>query len=294
MASRQGRNYSLFWIKVIMGVLASVPLPIARFFGKLLAKIAWWAKARAARTTLQNINHCFPDWDESKKVDFARRSLEHTGQAFFETPIVWRSRLSRLQRLLKQVEGESPFRQAAEDSGVVIVPIHLGNWELVNFYLNSVTPFLSLYNPERMQNLQSYITECRSRFGSDFVEADLRGVLKLRRRLRDKGSVVIFPDQIPDTDGFVHADLFGQPAKTATLIPQILRQTGVPVFLVAAYRVKGGFDIQVTQPSETIYSSDLVESATALNQAIEEAVERDPAQYQWEYKRYRGAAEIYQ
>ena len=290
----ESKEYPLLLVKCVFAILASLPLPVARWLGRMIATIAWTSKARVARTTLQNVAHCYPEWTPEKRESFSRESLSHTGQTFFETPIVWRGRIPRLNRWLKGVQGEEEFKHAVAEKGAIAIPLHFGNWEFLSLYLVSVAPFLGLYSAERMHNLQDYITRCRSRFGAEFTEADLTGVLKIRRHLKRKGMVVIFPDQIPDTGGIVVADLFGQPANTGTAISQLLRQTQVPAFLFATKRIRGGFEIHISQPNESIYGDDLQQSAKALNQAIEDAIQIDPSQYQWEYKRYRGQAEIYQ
>ena len=38
---------------------------------------------------------------------------------------------------------------------------------------------------------------------------------------------------------------------------------------------------------ERVYSDDDVQSATGVNASVEAAIGLAPAQYQWEYKRYR-------
>lgn len=51
------------------------------------------------------------------------------------------------------------------------------------------------------------------------------------------------------------------------------------------------------KPDEGIYAADEQQSAAALNRSVETCVNHCPAQYQWEYKRFRkqpkGAKKIY-
>ena len=55
-----------------------------------------------------------------------------------------------------------------------------------------------------------------------------------------------------------------------------------------ALRVPGkGFEIHFLEADERVYSDDDVQSATGVNASVEAAISLDPAQYQWEYKRYR-------
>jgi KDO2-lipid IV(A) lauroyltransferase len=48
-----------------------------------------------------------------------------------------------------------------------------------------------------------------------------------------------------------------------------------------------GFDIFYDEPDPEIYSEDVAVSTAAMNRSIETLVRRDPAQYQWSYKRFK-------
>lgn len=292
--ARKKHKYPLLLVKVVFFSMSLLPLALARYLGIVTGKIAWRNKVRSARTTQQNISHCYPDWSETERVTLAKESLAHTGQSLFEVPIVWCGRVPRLRRWIKDVEGEQLLRDALADKGAIVIPLHFGNWEFLTVYLTTVAPFLGLYSAESMSNLQAFITYCRSRFGADFAEADVSGVLKVRRYLKNKGMVAIFPDQLPLAGASEVVDMLGKPAKTSTTIPHLVKRSGVPALLAAAIRKPGGFHIQINKPRDALYSDDLLESTLALNQSIEDVIQRDLAQYQWEYKRYREVAQIYQ
>jgi KDO2-lipid IV(A) lauroyltransferase len=59
--------------------------------------------------------------------------------------------------------------------------------------------------------------------------------------------------------------------------------------------VPGGFEVWLDVLEEAVYDPDSVVAANAINAAIELAIARAPAQYQWEYKRFRipGGPDIY-
>lgn len=54
-----------------------------------------------------------------------------------------------------------------------------------------------------------------------------------------------------------------------------------------AERVEGGFKMVVIDADPSIYSDDALTSVRGLNASVEACVRRAPAQYQWEYKRFR-------
>ena len=51
--------------------------------------------------------------------------------------------------------------------------------------------------------------------------------------------------------------------------------------------VHRGFRFNIRPVSDAIYDEDLVASATALNAAVADVIMIDPAQYMWNYKRFR-------
>ena len=80
------------------------------------------------------------------------------------------------------------------------------------------------------------------------------------------------------------------------LLGKRLMQVGQPrVILAAAWREIGPdgicYRLSFEAPADALHSPQDVEYATALNAGIESIVRRDPAQYQWSYKRFRRVAE---
>ena len=115
--------------------------------------------------------------------------------------------------------------------------------------------------------------------------AGLRQVL----RCLEAGEVVgLLPDQVPSRESGVHAPFFGVPALTMTL-PQrlLLHARARPVMGAAQRGADGTFDVTFSPIGRGICDTDPTTSAAALNAAIETIVRRDPAQYQWEYKRFK-------
>ncbi len=117
---------------------------------------------------------------------------------------------------------------------------------------------------------------------------DRSGIKGIITCLKQGGLVALLPDQVPDRDaGSVHAPFFGQPAQTMTLVHQLVRRTKPKVVLGAAFRTKQGFRLTFTPLDTQRLSESAVPAATYLNQAIEGFVAEAPAQYQWEYKRFK-------
>lgn len=99
--------------------------------------------------------------------------------------------------------------------------------------------------------------------------------------------MAILPDQVPSADSSVVVPFFGRTAITMSLVSKLLRRVDADVVIGTATRVRGGFTIRLEAVADAVRDPDPAVGARVINAAIETIVARDPAQYQWEYKRFR-------
>jgi KDO2-lipid IV(A) lauroyltransferase len=104
--------------------------------------------------------------------------------------------------------------------------------------------------------------------------------------------VGILPDQQPKGGDGVFAPFFGVEALTMTLLPRLAARTGATVLYAYCERIDApgaapAFALRIEAAPDGIASDDAAEGARALNAGVERIARRDPAQYQWTYKRYK-------
>jgi Kdo2-lipid IVA lauroyltransferase/acyltransferase len=116
------------------------------------------------------------------------------------------------------------------------------------------------------------------------------GMRQFRRLFQDGQPVALLPDQVPERRAGVYAPFFGVPALTMTLAHRLIAGSDARVVLGSAVRCPGGFRIRFNAMPADIADPDPVVSATAMNRAIEALVMTAPAQYQWEYRRFKWPA----
>ena len=85
------------------------------------------------------------------------------------------------------------------------------------------------------------------------------------------------------------APFFGLPALTMTLVSRLAERTGAEVLFAWCERIGDGpdFALRIEAAPEGIADVDPQRAAAALNAGVEHIARRDPAQYQWTYKRYK-------
>ena len=253
----------------------------AAWVGRLMSR---W-EAPMARVTRINLSRCFPGLDQRALNELAATSLEHSSCLLFENGPLARWRGERLASLVVSERGRASLAAHLREGGVLMLVPHFGNWEFLCFALGEFE-FLALYDRPRIRSLETPLRRARERFGARLRAADAGGVRAAYRQLKAGGLVCLLPDQVPEGGG-VYAPFFGCPALTATLAHRLIERTEPRVMLGSARRVEGGFSLAYEPLGDDIYAPRPQEFAQALNRAVETLVKRDPAQYQWEYKRFK-------
>ena len=279
----------------IFKCLAALPLGCVRFIGRIAGYLIWVFNSRAARVTRRNIQLCFPELSVAEQKKLALQSLQQTAQTAMEAGAIWRHSWTWVESKIVAMEGHELLRaKVAEGKGVLVLAPHHGNWEVVAPYLASVAPLTAMYQPLENPEMDKLVLSGRSKLNINMAPTNRKGVMMLFKALQGGHIVGILPDQVPDREsGSQVAPFMNIPALTMTLVYGLIQRTGCTVCSCYAERVNDGFKIIVMEADSDIYSEDQLTSVTGLNESVAACVRRAPAQYQWEYKRFRRLPENY-
>jgi len=272
---------------------AALPLPVAHAIGVMFGLSVLILAGNLRHVAKRNLALCFPELSETRRRRLLLAAFLELGKQIAESGIIWLASPARLRRLVVNPEAIAELSACqAADRGLLLAAPHLGNWELCNRYLCLHQPVHSLYRPPRQRWLEPVLIRLRENLGGVSLPADRRGLRGLLEALRRGCWVGILPDQVP-RESSVSARFFQQPALTMTLFGQVIRKTDADVALVFCERLPWGrgFRLHVIPGDPALRNQDPVEAANALNQQIEQCVQRAPAQYQWTYKRFRGVGD---
>ena len=273
-------------LRVVVWLVSLLPLRAARAVGGFAGRVMWWSGGRAATVTRENIDRCFPQLDDVQKREMACQSLRHTGALAMESGVLWHWSDRRWQAALKRLGGMQEIHEAqANGQSVLVLVPHFGNWEFFALLLGPLG-YVCLYDPPRIESLEKDMVRARERTGGTLLPIGRRGVRALAKNLDEGGISVLLPDQVPDPKSGVMARFFGHDALTMTLVQKLAKRAD-HVMVASIMRVPGGFDVLIERVPETVGHEDAVVAANALNEMVERVVDRDPAQYQWEYKRFK-------
>ncbi len=287
-APRSGRVKALM-IRAVYAVIAWLPLRVIQWLGAGLGYLLWLADTDLTRTTRINIGLCFPELSAPEQRRLARQSLLETGKTMLETGACWNWSLDKCRSLIHHIEGEQLFAErCADQRGLILLLPHLCTWEMLHPVLTAHTSFTAMFKPPQIVALDEWMQKVRNRSSAVMVPANRRGVSELMKALKAGQCVVVLPDQEPERESGGFAPFFGIEALTVSLVHGLATKTNAQLLVVNTKRLPcgRGFDV-VFRDANAINVPDLRTSLTAMNAIVETAVREIPAQYQWEYKRFK-------
>ncbi|MGJ8694261.1 MAG: lysophospholipid acyltransferase family protein [Thalassotalea sp.] len=277
--------YLVIGIFKVFGLLPLLWLQnISRLLGAVLLKL----KKRPISRINKNLDHCFPELSAKEKSTVLKQRLMHMSQTMFEMSFVWTKSKETLNAKITAEVNDDFMQAVRENESIIILGLHIGNFEVLSVYLSQLRQLSTLYRPFKDKKFDLYIHQARERTGAKFYPNNTLGIRTAYKDLVQQGMFLVAPDHVPGKgQAGIFAPLFKQPAYTTTLPQRLAIKTKAKVFMAAAYQNKGGWHIIIEPVADEFYQGDQYESACAMNSQIERFVLRDLAQSQLEYKRYR-------
>ena len=276
-------------VKGVIAVIGRLPLSWARGLGALAGRFSLLTQSRMAVATAQNIAYCLPELSAQEQKQLVHASVLETGRLALETAVIWTRSPSWVEQRITQRTGEHLIKEAqARGQGVLILAPHIGNWEVLNYYLATLGDVTNMYQKPNAIGMNEVLLDVRTRCNARLVATDRKGLMTILKVLKEGGMSGILPDQTPKDDASgVFAPFMAHHAFTMTLANKLIKKSGCKPLFAYAKRVKGGFEVVVEQAPADIHSDDEQLAVNALSAGIEHCVRSVPAQYQWEYKRFK-------
>jgi KDO2-lipid IV(A) lauroyltransferase len=265
--------------------LAALPLSWVHLLGALTGWIAYWSSPRYRRRLEGNLIQAVGPAARTLR----RRAIAEAGKQTLELPWVLLRPHAQVAAQVRQVSGWALVEEAeAAGAGILFLTPHLGCFEITAQYFAAHAPITVLYRPPNFEALVPLIEAGRQRAGMAIAPANVVGVRKLIRALRQHQAIGILPDQTPDAGEGTWSPFFGRPAWTMTLAARLSEVSQVRVIGVWAERLPGGrgFHMHMRAPAVPI-EGDTEARVHAINQCMEALIMEGPAQYLWGYHRYR-------
>ncbi|CAN5636044.1 lauroyl acyltransferase [soil metagenome] len=285
-------RFAAWLLYVLAAAIGRLPWPLLRRAGDALAWLWRTLDARESAVARRNLELAYPGLPPPQQAELQQAILRSSARQALETLRLWTRPHAENLALIRHVDGAAHLDAAiAAGRGVVIAAPHYGQWELLNQWLAARTPLAVLYRPPESAVGEAFLRQVRRDDGGRVtqVRAEGPGIRQLFKLLKAGGVVGILPDQQPKAGDGGFAPFFGVPALTMTLVGRLAGRSGASVLLAYCERIDPApaFAVHIEPAPEGIDDPDPDVALAALNAGVERIARRDPAQYQWTYKRYK-------
>ncbi len=271
--------------------LGRLPLPLAHALGAVAGWLVWWLSPSYRGHLRANLTLAMGGKPEGRVL---RAAIAAAGRQMFELPHAWLHPQARVLGRIVRVEGDELLARArAQGDSVLLLTPHLGCFELCAQYCATHGPITVLYRPPRKAVMAPIMEAGRARGNVRVAPADVSGVRKLLKALRNGEMVGMLPDQAPRQGEGVWASFFGRPAWTMTLAARLSEVRGVKVLMIWTERLPHGqgYVVRISEPRQPI-EGPLEARAQRINHEIEHLILQCPEQYLWGYNRYKRPAGV--
>ena len=269
----------------IFRLLAHFPLAVLHNLGALLGWLTYLWSPTYRRHLRENTAQAGA-WAVAARAT----AVAEAGKGLLELPFLWLRPQTEVVAQVVRVSGWEHVEAAWQAGcGILFLTPHLGCFEITAQHYASFKPLTVLYRPPKQAWLQPFIEAGRGAH-LKLAAADLGGVRKLMKALKNGEAVGILPDQVPGRGEGLWAPFFGKPAYTMTLAAR-LAENGATVLLIHAERLPygAGYHLQLATLGAPL-AATLDARVAQFNAALEGMIATNPEQYLWGYNRYKAPA----
>lgn len=283
------------WIMIVfLMLLAILPWAIQWRLAHILANLAWKYLKSRRKTTIRNLEVCFPEWSPEQVQHQAKQVFVDMMLGVFETLNAWYNPQWFQGRV--SIDGLEHIRDAQKNGhGILLLGTHstlldAGGYVCAQFFEPDV-----VYRPQNNPMLDMFIYRCRATiYKAQIDHDDMRGLI---RHLKNGDAIWYSPDQDFGLKQGVMAPFFGVPAATVTAHRRLLKiskAVAIPLYFYRHGDIRSPqYCVLIEPPVNNLPSEDEIDDATRVNKIIENQLRIAPTQYMWFHRRFKTRPEGY-
>ncbi len=266
-------------------LLSFLPLGLLHAVGVFCGAVAWLFSPRIRRFQNENMRLALGA-RQSRKLAF--QTICEAGKTALELPKLWLYPQAKVAPYVLEVRGKNLIEQAkSAGKGILFLTPHIGSFDMAGQFVASNFKITALYRPAKQAWLDALIKQGRARGNLQIAEANLSGVRKLLKALKNGETVGLLPDQTPRLGEGRWLNFFGKPAYTMTLAARLAETNCAVIYAVCERLPKGaGYILHFSAGKKTLEGT-LNARAQLINHEIEALILQYPTQYLWAYNRYK-------
>ena len=249
-----------------------IPLFVLRFFPSF-------------RVTKKNLSIAFSDLAEHELDLLAKESYKETLKSFYETLYTWSRSSKKIVQITKKINNRFLFNNPGQKSGLIIFALHNRSIDFMLRWISSQRSHTSLYKKIKLKPIDKFVKKLREEGNCKMVETGIGGVKTILKSLEENQMTCMASDQVPARGLGVYAKFFDHECYSFALAPNLARKSQKPILLsYLSYERNIGHVMNFKKPSHEIYSEFGVQ---IMNDEMEAVIRQSPAEYSWEYKKFR-------
>ncbi|MBR5557450.1 MAG: lauroyl acyltransferase [Acinetobacter sp.] len=292
-------QYWGIWIGIVLlMLLAILPWAIQYRLAHFLGNLAFKQLKSRRKTTLRNLEVCFPEWSPEQRQENARQVFVDQMLGIFETLNAWYCPQWFENRMT--IQGLEHLKQAQENGqGVLLLGTHSTLLDAGGYLCSQYLTLGVVYRPQNNPLLDMLIYRCRATIYTQQIDHDdMRGLI---RSLKEGQAIWYSPDQDFGLKQGIMAPFFGVPAATVTAHRRLLKMAkavAVPLYFYRTGDIKDPrYQVLIEPIVASIPSDSELDDAILVNKIIENQLRIAPTQYMWFHRRFKtrpdGYDEIY-
>jgi KDO2-lipid IV(A) lauroyltransferase len=237
------------------------------------------------KVTRKNLSIAFTDLNDRELDCLAKESYKETLKSFYETLYTWSRSYKKIIYQTKRINNRFLFNAPIKEDGLIVIALHNRSIDFMLRWISSQRPHTSLYKKIKSKLINSFVKEFREEGNCKMVETGLGGVKSILASLENNQMTCMASDQVPARGLGVYSKFFGHECYSFALAPKLARKSNKQILLsYLSYKKDLGHIINFKKPSKDIYSDNGVD---IMNADMEHEIKKSPAEYSWEYKKFR-------
>ena len=287
----------LYWpVRALIAFIQALPLNLVARLGRATGALAFWLDARHRRVALQNLEMCFGREKSPGEIRaIAKENFRRIGENFASASKT--AMMSPVEMLPHFVFTGAkkilPHEANAGPQSRIVAIGHFGNFELYAHFgqfvpvFKCATTYRALNQPAFNRLLQSL----RERSGCHFYERRTEGKM-MRAHMSGTGLLLgLLADQTEGRGG-LRLPFLGHDCSTSAAPAIFALRYDCPLHTAICYRTGlAHWEIEVGEEIPTRENGALRSTEAIMrdvNRAFEIAVRRDPANWFWVHRRWKG------
>jgi KDO2-lipid IV(A) lauroyltransferase len=277
----------------LMRLIQLLPHALLLLVGRTIGRLVRWLPLHYTQVARCNLNLCLPELTLAQRERVLNEHFEALGMGLCESAMTWWGSDADFTRL-SRVVGLEHLRQALEQGrGAILLTAHFTTLEIGARVLNTQVPLNAMHKRPKNALLAHFFEHHRGRHALRIFSRDnVRGMV---RALRDNECVWYAPDQSYRKKGAEMIHFFGIPAATNVFTSRLAQMTGAAVLFVAHERLPGnaGYCVTINRAPRGYPGESAIADAEQFHRFVEAEVRRNPAQYWWIHRRFKGLSPDY-